>query len=31
MSIILKHVSIITGNTETEVFAAEELQKYLEE
>ena len=30
MSITLKQVSIITGNTETEVFAAEELQKYLE-
>ncbi|MBQ7391090.1 MAG: hypothetical protein IJV73_00240, partial [Clostridia bacterium] len=30
MSITLKQVSIITGNTETEIFAAEELQKYLE-
>ena len=30
MSITLKQVSIITGNTETEVFAKEELQKYLE-
>ena len=30
MSITLKQVQILTGNTETEVFAAEELQKYLE-
>ena len=30
MSITLKQVSILAGNTETEVFAAEELQKYLE-
>ena len=30
MSITLKQVSISAGNTETEVYAAEELQKYLE-
>ena len=30
MSITLKQVSIITGNTETEIYAKEELQKYLE-
>ena len=30
MSITLKNVSILTGNTETEVYAKEELQKYLE-
>ena len=30
MSITLKNVSIFTGNTETEVYAKEELQKYLE-
>ena len=30
MSITLKQVSIITGSTETEVYAKEELQKYLE-
>ena len=30
MSITLKNVSILTGNTETEIYAKEELQKYLE-
>ena len=30
MKITLKQVCIITGNTETEVYAKEELQKYLE-
>ena len=30
MSITLKQVFISAGNTETEVYAAEELQKYLE-
>ena len=29
MSITLKKVSIITGNTETEVYAKEELQNHL--